>query len=310
MHPTCHNMFQSTPPCEGATCFLLSIRLALLVSIHAPVRGGDSGNRLTVDNGTCFNPRPRARGRPAGYRMTDTIREFQSTPPCEGATRCSPRAGGDQVGFSPRPRARGRLQLAVGRLHLALVSIHAPVRGGDRSKRPGGPRPKSFNPRPRARGRLDARPVVSNCARFQSTPPCEGATYLPNQPFLLELVSIHAPVRGGDSSSASTPSFCRCFNPRPRARGRHCLQSTKRIVSLFQSTPPCEGATKTVCFAESLRLVSIHAPVRGGDRSPDRRGSRPQCFNPRPRARGRPTRGDLDVHVVEFQSTPPCEGAT
>ena len=33
----------------------------------------------------------------------------------------------------------------------------------------------------------------------------------------------------------------------------------------FQSTPPCEGATRYEAPAWRSQVVSIHAPVRGGD---------------------------------------------
>ena len=79
------------------------------------------------------------------------------------------------------------------------VSIHAPVCGGD----PGPMRPWLL------------------CRRFQSTPPCVGATYVVLLGIRVVPVSIHAPVCGGDPASYMV------------------------IVAVvkFQSTPPCVGAT-------------------------------------------------------------------
>ncbi len=125
-------------------------------------------------------------------------------------------------------------------------------------------------------------------AAFQSTPPCEGATALAMALIAAERVSIHAPVRGGDSSSGPSPD----------------------IMSLFQSTPPCEGATPAPAGPFSLRICFNPRPRARG-----RQSGPPFCpwiirFNPRPRARGRPYDPELAVKSHMFQSTPPCEGAT
>ena len=80
----------------------------LLVSIHAPVRGGDGPGRGRLERAKRFNPRPRAGGRrPRLYHTPGGVR------------------------FNPRPRAGGRLD-SYSRLGISEpVSIHAPVRGGD-----------------------------------------------------------------------------------------------------------------------------------------------------------------------------------
>ena len=57
-------VFQSAPPCEGAT------------------RETQAMSRTTWS----FNPRPRVRGRPGVDRPAGSERKFQSAPPCEGAT--------------------------------------------------------------------------------------------------------------------------------------------------------------------------------------------------------------------------------
>ena len=123
---------------------------------------------------------------------------------------------------------------------------------------------------------------------FQSTPPCEGATL----PFCRG--------RGGGC----------CFNPRPRARGRLEQSAWLFLLEVFQSTPPCEGATNDRYIISNKSKVSIHAPVRGGDFNISLYFSCNSCFNPRPRARGRPGIYVYFLLINLFQSTPPCEGAT
>jgi hypothetical protein len=181
--------------------------------------------------------------------------QFQSTPPCEGAT-WKDKQGQKQESFQSTPPCEG----ATISLHKAAVvsdvSIHAPVRGGDcagplLSKR------ASFN---RARGRrlpgkwLRCYDMGRPRARGGDPSGVEG-----------EEVSIHAPVRGGDRSPALPLTTGQCFNPRPRARGRPLKRSYPGRIVMFQSTPPCEGAT----------FIGRHPAVIG------------KCFNPRPRARGR-----------------------
>ena len=100
--------FQSTPPCEGATTTKGAMASEAIVSIHAPVRGGD----------------------PSRYEAINFTNEFQSTPPCEGATIAYISGLFLRLGFNPRPRARGRLN------RLPTLFYY-----------------QSFNPRPRARGR-------------------------------------------------------------------------------------------------------------------------------------------------------------
>ena len=78
----------------------------------------------------------------------------------------------------------------------------------------------------------------------------------------------------------------------------------------FQSTPPCEGATWQFSCVQPHHIVSIHAPVRGGDILIIPITPLTISFNPRPRARGRLGRRDYNHYCKQFQSTPPCEGAT
>ena len=55
------------------------------------------------------------------------------------------------------------------------------------------------------------------------------------------------------------------FNPRPREGGRPAALQGMVDDAVFQSTPPRGGATAEVLQRRHHRLISIHAPARGGD---------------------------------------------
>jgi len=146
---------------------------------------------------------------------------FQSTLPCEGATRGSISNPPVLAGFNPRSRARERLYRSrrsaaelrfqstlpcegatrkdVTPFRGKIVSIHAPVRGSDRGHWGSVDYYSGFNPRSRARERRLTVERLEASREFQSTLPCEGATLLTE--FIGECwhVSIHAPVRGSDA---------------------------------------------------------------------------------------------------------------
>ncbi len=248
------------------------------------MRGGDVDPQGTSGQPFSFNPRPRARGR-LGFLSVGLVYDlFQSTPPCEGATRhCRD--------FVPTSK---------------------------------------YQSTPPCEGATFLFLPVSSKVWFQSTPPCEGATISPTTEAIKKDVSIHAPVRGGDQGHGYQSQSIACFNPRPRARGRHNLQKGNQTMTgfnprprargrpgaghsapntrQFQSTPPCEGATFCPICKSPGPGFSIHAPVRGGDLGS--LAHRPGCqiFNPRLRACGRlaPTIGDLSA--AGFNPRPRARG--
>ena len=78
---------------------------------------------------------------------------------------------------------------------------------------------------------------------FQSTPPRGGATFERRGVNAKDIVSIHAPARGGDTVNDRSPDHFFCFNPRPRA-----------------------GGDMAEIGIPELSEVSIHAPARGATR--------------------------------------------
>ena len=218
--------FQSTPPARGATQGHGGRLVEIGISIHAPREGGDrcrrglspagtisihaprEGGDLLVScspHGSCdFNPRPPRGGRRRITQEAGRPKLFQSTPPARGATSSLSKGYLPATGFQSTPPARGATSVD------AILPIYY----------------QYFNPRPPRGGRLE--PVQIGVVRleFQSTPPARGATApekvntAPNANFnprpprggrllytgiinLRELISIHAPREGGDSTFTS-----------------------------------------------------------------------------------------------------------
>ena len=102
-------IFQSTPPARGATAKTASVLSKQIISIHAPREGGDTTCRLSWwaswtisihaprEGGDAFYigndltsvisiHAPREGGDGGWSKVTNSIRQFQSTPPARGAT--------------------------------------------------------------------------------------------------------------------------------------------------------------------------------------------------------------------------------
>ena len=103
------NIFQSTPPSRGATVFHRFLQVALRISIHAPLAGGDILPPRPPPSVSHFNPRP-----PRGGRLQ----------------RVGIKLGGATY-FNPRPPRGGRHPPDDGHDGGCHISIHAPLAGGD-----------------------------------------------------------------------------------------------------------------------------------------------------------------------------------
>ena len=123
-------IFQSTPPVQGATDFYSSSYFLSDISIHAPCAGGDPTALLLDPEITHFNPRPLCRGRPEDDQADGEPEPISIHAPC---------AGGD---------ALVRFQK-----HVSVISIHAPCAGGDVDHSYHLTLQIYFNPRPLCRGR-------------------------------------------------------------------------------------------------------------------------------------------------------------
>ena len=184
--------FQSTHPC-GVRRSCRGRRLhAVLVSIHAPLRGATSSRSTSWAWWRSFNPRtPAWCDYDVAYRMVN-FQVFQSTHPCgvrldqtewieeecgvsihaplRGATRGSSTTRSASRRFNPRTPA-GCDFFCLDEDKLVIVSIHAPLRGATVM-------PIlaltnwSFNPRTPAGCDSTRRNGLKKSAEFQSTHPC------------------------------------------------------------------------------------------------------------------------------------------
>jgi len=169
-------------------------------------------------------------------------RLFQSTPPSREATRDADRdAADDLVSIHAPPHGRRQKPRVLAKRDG--VSIHAPLTGGD----------------------LPDSASLLRPSWFQSTPPSREAT-------------SRARERMVNRMFQSTPPS------REATRGRAIVQ----VGRLFQSTPPSREATRDADRDAADDLVSIHAPLTGGD------------------TRRLPV---IDIER-QFQSTPPSREAT
>ena len=165
----------------------------------------------------------------------------------------APRTGGDKNPalipshaeyFNPRPPHRGRPS-----------SPKAPTWGSD------------FNPRPPHRGRPRSSQVgFRGIAKFQPTPPAQGATRHKCRRCYAETISTHAPRTGGDffltnpkwsNSTISTHA--------PRTGGDDTTPSRDFPRKPISTHAPRTGGDEDRAGSHHHRHISTHAPRTGGD---------------------------------------------
>ena len=303
--------FQSTHPLRGATNVSAAQGQVFSISIHAPLAGCDlfenavyqlidlfqsthplRGATTFVAGLTQgiphFNPRTPCGVRPAAVRGTWRGTIFQSTHPLRGATRC-----------------HGRI------LTWIIISIHAPLAGCDnndvpqecsaghfnprtpcgvrRGRQYRGSRKYHFNPRTPCGVRPSPVSASTTSTQFQSTHPLRGATIFSLQYFLLNMISIHAPLAGCDKPSAGNYRPCILFQSTHPLRGATGRTSVcGHNCSHFNPRTPCGVRLKYGILLIRVCSISIHAPLAGCD----------------------DTSAVLFSYLDTFQSTHPLRGAT
>ena len=127
---------------------------------------------------------------------------------------------------------------------------------------------------------------------------------------LPERISIHAPLAGCDSDSATAAQSAPPFQSTHPLRGATCNRAVIAKSFKFQSTHPLRGATLTLDHNFRADIISIHAPLAGCDALPGLWHRRLESFQSTHPLRGATGR----VHGREahpgFQSTHPLRGAT
>ncbi len=169
---------------------------------------------------------------------------------------------------------------------------------------------------------------------FQSTLPVWGATIddLSSQLSVM-LISIHAPRVGSDGVVEAIDVFQEISIHAPRVGSDEEESTAEDVVTLFQSTLPVWGATRTMSSAHSWTelfqstlpvwgatgnagtrrgqsVISIHAPRVGSDAARARRASPGFYFNPRSPCGERLYVQRIRGVFKAFQSTLPVWGAT
>ena len=306
-------LFQSTRPARGATFPVVSMGLAIFVSIHAPRTGRDLGHLLAGRQRLAVSIHAPRTGR-------DNLKD-----PTQAINSCvsihAPRTGRDLLVGT---------RITVGNMFQST----RPARGATTSLTPSLGISTGFNPR----APHGARPGRACCQGgypgFQSTRPARGATRY-SHPIALEavLVSIHAPRTGRDGYADILGHNSRRFNPRaPHGARPWANFLLAKPTNSFNPRAP-HGA-RPACLADNALelLVSIHAPRTGRDdiqrqvqfakgvsihaprtgRDVHMRIFTGHCFSFNPRAPhgARQLWRCLHNWRSEFQSTRPARGAT
>ena len=85
--------------------------------------------------------------------------------------------------------------------------------------------------------------LADRIVQFLSTLPARGATLGHLQPLPADVISIHAPREGSDTSTPAGSSSRDPFLSTLPARGATDLSRTQEYADLFLSTLPARGAT-------------------------------------------------------------------
>ena len=168
--------------------------------------------------------------------------------------------------FNPHPREGGDSAGSMRSRHRVVFQSTPPARGG----RPFG----GHN--------------VTVAVGFQSTPPARGATRQHYRCVFREVISIHAPREGGDSTGVIGGDTPLISIHAPREGGDYPSAAYPFPDRYFNPRPPRGGRRSPSPRTLYLIPISIHAPREGGDGA--------FLFFPLP--------------PQAFQSTPPARGAT
>ena len=235
-------IFQSTHPSRGATRPGFSPGRIILISIHAPLTGCDSGRLSSMSRFTDFNPRT-----PHGVRQLFVSVKIW------------------YPNFNPRTPHGVRRSNVRTICATWSISIHAPLTGCDYASSFCVISVHDFNPRtPHG---VRPRFVYNNGppGEFQSTHPSRGATRCLSSGGTRSPISIHAPLTGCDSLAFVTCSILSNFNPRTPHGVRHLANTLAYALKNFNPRTPHGVRHIGVTTTQKMMRISIHAPLTGCD---------------------------------------------
>ena len=134
-----------------------------------------------------------------------------------------------------------------------IVSIHAPVRGATRLHPLRCRQRSSFDPRPCTRGDLGAYVVSPSKSGFDPRP-CTRGDGMGAEWTTVELVSIHAPVRGATRVTDGVRQKEHSFDPRPCTRGDNAELEQIRGQRSFDPRPCTRGDIIAIAACSTSRL--------------------------------------------------------
>ena len=222
-----------------------------------------------------FQSTPLCEGRRDGYEQRAPSGMFQSTPLCEGRHCPHARRWFLRWGFNPRPWVRGDVCIPSNFCRIFVFQSTPLCERRLQWNDPDDAYKQSFNPRPCVRGDLQAGNTRAKKRLFQSTPLCEGRQFIQNEftiliefqstplcegrlsstpvRFLMQDVSIHAPVWGATAFWISVQPAAWCFNPRPCVRGDFSAINGRRRDGWSFNPRPCVRGDR--CYV--IRLICL-----------------------------------------------------
>ena len=216
---------------------MLSIRLALTISIHSPRARGDVRplDKLLVRISISIHS-PRARGDLPMYAKRRHATDFNPLPSCEGR----PNAPHKPIPISKisihSPRARGDILIFL-LIYKEGISIHSPHVRGDRLCLTGGELGIYFNPLPSCEGRPQGRGGNGDKMGISIHSPHVRGDQRPRGRPAKEDISIHSPHVRGDAQTQTSTGHTLDFNPLPSCEGRLRPGVSSLLFFAFQSTP-------------------------------------------------------------------------
>ncbi len=347
--------FLSTPSARRATRVITSPRSNQNISIHALCEEGDYKRTAKSAKVRDFYPRPLRGGRPFNEIHKAKLRYISIHALCEEGDQSSsstskicsyfyprPLRGGRHMDdvtiyaaakFLSTPSARRATRVLQAQDQTERISIHALCEEGDDKAKEKMINVALFLSTPSARratesgGGADLETDISIHALCE-----EGDAVLPSPARGEVEISIHALCEEGDPPTPLSSRLTTYFYPRPLRGGRPAGLGFQQLLRDISIHALCEEGDNQGHASVLAIMISIHALCEEGDGSPDRSGSQPRYFYPRPLRGGRrgypaatratvnfyprPLRGgrrhqtQKALHQHQFLSTPSARRAT